>query len=354
MDTGVAQNPIQDMVKYKHQLAARLNPTASTINLLYQRASTHPKRVVYAEGEDEKIVRAASLWCENDYGKAILVGNEEKVASSMAAVGVNHHCNIVVENAAVSRRVDVYIDFLYKKLHRKGFLHRDCVRMVKNDRNIFAACMLACGDADAMVTGVTRSYYHTLDTVLKVIDPKPNHKVFAMSMIIAGGRSLFISDTAVNESPSAEDLVDIAIQTVDKVVHIHHAHEPRVAFLSFSNFGDPDDRDTTKHIREAVKLMDERKVSFKYEGEMSADVALNTEIAKLYPFCRLSGPANVLIMPTLHAANVSTKLLRELGGGNIIGPMLSGLSHPVQIVPMGASVSEIMNLTALAAVDAID
>jgi malate dehydrogenase (oxaloacetate-decarboxylating)(NADP+) len=351
MTTGVAQKPIIDMNAYKRELIARLNPTANSMNLIFERVSGNPRRIIFSEGEEEQIIRAAISWKSNGYGTPILIGRERRIQEVLERMSIAQLDGIEIQNAAVSNRIDAYIDFLYKKLQRKGYLYRDCARLVKNDRNIFAACMLACGDGDAIVTGLTRGYNATLDDIMKVINTKPQHLVFGISMIVAKGHTVFVSDTTVHELPTAEELADIAIQTAEKVAQM--GHKPRVALLSFSNFGNPM-HEKAARIRDAVAILDQRKVNFEYDGEMSADVALNPELMKLYPFCRLSGPANVLIMPALHSANISSKLLQELGGGSVIGPFLTGLEKPVQIIQMGATVSEIINLTALAAIDAID
>jgi malate dehydrogenase (oxaloacetate-decarboxylating)(NADP+) len=349
IESGVAKKPITDFTAYKRELTARLNPTANTMNLIFDRIHGNPKNIVFSEGEEEKVIRAASIWLNQGYGIPKLIGRETQILKKMAEMGVDPK-GIEIHNAAISERNDVYTDFLYSRLQRDGALRRDCVRMVKNDRNIFAACMVQCGDADAMVTGLTRNYYDSLEDVLKVVDNKPGKMVFGLTMMIAKGRTVFISDTTVNELPTPDELADIAIQTAEEARNM--GHEPRLAMLSFSNFGSLM-RERSCEVREAVEILDGMDVDFEYDGEMAADVALNSELMKLYPFCRLSGPANVLIMPALHSANISSKLLQELGGGTVIGPMLIGLEKPVQIVRMGSTVSEILNMTAFAAIDAM-
>lgn len=351
MTSGVARNPIIDMGAYKRELGARLNPTANSMNLLFERVSDNPRKIIFAEGEEEQIIRTAVLWRNNGYGIPVLVGREHRIREAMHRMAIHEIDGIEIQNAAVSTRVDHYVDFLYKRLQRMGYLYRDCVRLVKNDRNIFAACMLACGDGDAVVAGLTRGYSGTLKDMMKVIDARPKHLVFGISLMVANGRTVFIADTTVHQLPSAEELADIAVQTAEKARQM--GHEPRVALLSFSNFGNPM-HEKAERIRQAVTILDKRNVDFEYDGEMSADVALNPELMKLYPFCRLSGPANILIMPALHSANIASKLLQELGGGSLIGPFLTGLSKPVQIIQMGATVSEILNLTALAAIESMD
>ncbi len=348
MESGVAHKPIYDMSEYRRQLSARLNPTANSMNLIYDRLQAKPKRLVLAEGEEEQMIRVARQWKDNGYGQPILVGRDNVIRDAMKRMGVDPE-GIEITNAAISTKVDQYIDYVYKKLQRKGHLYRDCARMVKNERNTFASCMMTHGDADAMLTGITRGYTKSLEEVRNIVSDKKDSVVFGLSVMVANGRTVFISDTTVHELPPAEVLAEIAIASAQKAREM--GHEPRVALLSFSNFGDPM-REKAERIRETVRILDSKKVDFEYDGEMSADVALNADLMKLYyPFCRLSGPANVLVMPALHTANTASKLLQELGGGNLIGPMLIGLDKPVQIVQMGSTVSEIMNIAALAAVD---
>jgi malate dehydrogenase (oxaloacetate-decarboxylating)(NADP+) len=257
---------------------------------------------------------------------------------------------VEIMNARISQpHNERYTDFLYQRLQRKGYLRRDCQRMVNQDRNIYAACMVAVGDADAMVTGVTRSYSVAYDEIRRVIDAQPGRRVFGLSIVLARGRTVFVADTTVHELPTSVEMADIAVQTAEVARRL--GHEPRVAMLSFSNFGNPM-WDTAERIRDAVALLSSRVTDFEYDGEMSADVALNPNLREIYPFSRLSGPANVLIMPALHSANISSKLLQELGRGTVIGPILVGLSKPVQIANMGAGVSELVNLAALAAHEA--
>lgn len=348
MDTGVAQKPIEDMAQYKRELTARLNPTANTMNLLFDQVRNNPKNIIFCEGEEEKTIRAASHWRDQGYGVPKIVGREDRVKDKMKELGVDP-AGIEICNAANSTKVDEYVNFLYSRLQRKGYLKRDCARLVKNDRNIFGSCMLELGDGDAMITGLTRSYYDSLKDVFRVIDSKPGGLAFGLSIMLAKGRTVFIADTTVNELPTAEELADIAIAAAAEARNL--GHEPRVAMVSYSTFGSVR-RKRSEDMKRVVEILDERNVDFEYDGEMAADVALNGELLKLYPFSRLSGPANILIMPALHSANISYKLLQELGGGTTIGPMLVGLERPVQVVRSSASVSEILNVTALAAMQA--
>ncbi len=348
MESGVAQKPIEDMEAYKRQLSARLNPTANTMNLLFDRVRSNPKNIIFSEGEEEKIIRAAAHWRDEGYGTPMLVGREDKVLAQMEALGVDP-AGITISNAANNPRVDEYVEFLYSKLHRKGYLKRDCVRLVKTDRNVFASCMLELGDGDAMITGLTRSYYDTLKDVFHVIGSKKGELAFGLSIMLAKGRTVFIADTTVNELPTSEELADIAEAAAREARNL--GHEPRVAMLSYSTFGSVR-RKRAEDMKEVVDILDARKVDFEYDGEMSPDIALNEELLKLYPFSRLSGPANILIMPALHSANIAYKMLQELGGVTSIGPMLVGLEKPVQVVRSTASVSEILNLAALGAMQA--
>lgn len=350
MRTGVARKPIIDISAYKKELAARRNPTANAMQQIFDRVRANPQRLIFAEGEEEKIIRTAVQWRDNGYGTPILVGRVEKVRELMKKMGVEEK-GIEIANAAVSEHVDAYIDYLYPRLQRAGYLYRDVVRMVKNDRDIFASCMLAIGHGDALITGVTRNYHVSFDNICKVIDTKENEFVFGLSMIVAKGKTLFMSDTTVHELPTAEQLAHITIKTAEKARRMGHV--PRAALLSYSTFGNPM-REKSARIREAVKVLDGMQVDFEYDGEMSADVALNKEMMSLYPFCRLSGPANVLIMPALHTAHVSSTLLQEMSDGVAIGPILCGLSRPAQIAQMSATVSEILNLAAIAAVNAVE
>ena len=350
MDSGVAQKPIVDMDGYGRELNGRLDPTATSLHLVFERALAHPKRIVFAEGEEEKVIRAAAQWRANGYGTPLLVGRPDHIAATMQAIGLGDIAPLEVHNSERSDDTERYVELLYRRRQRHGALRRDCQRWVNQDRNVFAACMVACGDADGMVTGLTRSYWGSLEKVLLVLDPEPGHRLFGLSLLLAQDKTVLIADTAVTETPTPEELADIAVQSAAKARIL--GHEPRVALLSYSTFGYPSAAKTTR-IREAVKLLDERTVDFEYDGEMSADIALDADLQTLFPFCRLSGPANILVMPGLHAANIASKLVQKLGGGTVIGPLLMGLEKPVQIVQLGATVSDVLNLAAFAA-DAAD
>jgi malate dehydrogenase (oxaloacetate-decarboxylating)(NADP+) len=352
MDSGVARRPIQDFGAYRRTLAARLDPAANSMAQIFDVVRNNPQRVIFAEGEEEKIIRAAIHWRDNGYGKPILVGRPERIRETIHHLGIKNADDLEITNAAVAPNLNQYIDALYEKLQRKGFLYRDVARMVKNDRNIFAACMLDAGHGNVMITGLTRNYNRALENICRVIDTKDDAFLFGMSMLVTKGRTVFISDTAVQELPSEKELACIARRTAAKVSQL--GYEPRVALLSYSNFGNPM-KEKSKRIRDAVALLDQDDtIDFEYDGEMSADVALNAELMALYPFCRLSGPANTLIMPALHSAHISANLLEELEVGSVIGPVLIGLEKPVQIIQMNASVSDIINLSAIACIDAIE
>ena len=346
MDSGVARKPIIDMDAYVASLAGRLDPAAGSLQLIFERVRHNPKRVVFAEGEEEKVIRAAIGFRAAGYGTPVLVGRPERIAETIRAQGLHDADGLEIANAATTPHRLHYQDQLYNRLQRKGMLSRDVQRMVNQDRNVFAACMVAAGHADAMVTGVTRSFNICLEDIVKVIDPRPNQTLMGLSILVAGGRTVLIADTNVHELPSAEQLADFAVQSATIARHL--GHEPRVALLSFSNFGNPP-REKAVRIREAVLVLDQRRVDFEYDGEMQSNVALNFGLMKeLYPFTRLNGPANILIMPALHSANIVANLMQEMGGKSF-GPILVGLSKPAQIVRTGATVSEIVAAAAFGA-----
>jgi len=345
MDTGVARKPIVDMDAYRQQLNARRDPVAGTLVQVFARLRRSPKRVVFAEGEEEQVIRAAASFVHQGLGSALLVGREDRVQATARDVGIELE-GIEIINARLSTRNAVYTNYLYERLQRHGYLVRDCQRLVNTDRNYFAACMVALGDADAMVTGVTRNFSVALEDVRRVIDPKPGHRVIGASLVVARGRTVLVADTAVTEMPEAHEIAEIAVEAAGVARRL--GYEPRLALLAFSTFGHPQGERSARVI-EAVKILDHRRVDFEYDGEMAADVALNPELAAPYPFCRLSGPANVLVMPAFHSASISTKMLQELGGATVIGPLLVGLDRPVQIVQLGAKDNQLVNMAALAA-----
>lgn len=346
-ESGVARRPIIDMEAYGQQLSARRDPIASTLQRIYGRVRRSQKRIVFAEGEEEQVMRAAISYVNQGLGTAILVGRDEQLEETATRAGIDlKRPNIEIVNARLSDRGRIYSDFLYSRLQREGFLFRDCQRMVNTDRNIFSACMVALNDADGMVTGITRNYSTVLDDVRKVIDQKKDHQVIGATVAICRGRNLIVADTAITDMPTSEELANIACEAAGFARSM--GYEPRVAMLAYSTFGHPAGERSQK-VREAVELLNSRKVDFEFDGEMAADVALNPEKMSLYPFCRLTGPANVLVMPAFHSASISTMMLQELGGSTIIGPILVGLEKPVQIVRIGARDSDIVNMAAISA-----
>ncbi|MGB0670118.1 MAG: NADP-dependent malic enzyme [Rhodospirillales bacterium] len=346
MDSGVAKSPIIDMDDYKNKLSGRLNPTTARLQNIMEEVRANPRRVVFAEGEEEKSIRAAILFLNSGYGTPILVGREDRILETMKQLGLPKVDGLIITNAKLSDQTKEYMDFMYARLQRKGVLYRDAQRMVNQDRNIFAACMVARGDADAMVTGLTRNYNAALEEIKKVIDLHQGQDCFGMTMVLSRDKTLFVADTAVYVTPTATQLADFATQTASWARRM--GHEPRVAMISFANFGMPD-TEKSAVVREAVQILDNRQVPFNYDGEMRVDVALDAELMSFYPFCRLAGPANVLIMPGMHSSQISMDLVRQLGGGVTIGPMLMGLKMPAQIVPQGATVTDMVNMAALAA-----
>jgi malate dehydrogenase (oxaloacetate-decarboxylating)(NADP+) len=351
MDSGVARKPITDMPAYQRSLRARLDPIAAGLEMIFAEVRANPRRVVFAEGEEEKTIRAALQFAGSGYGMPVLIGREERIKSTMTMMGLAAGDILEIHNARLSQHNKRYTDFLYAQRQRDGMLYRDCQRQVNQDRNVFAACMVACGDADAMVSGVTRNSFDVLDEVSRVIEVKDDSVMFGLTILLGRERPLLLADTLVHETPSPAQLADIATQAAAKAREFGLA--PRVALLSYANFGNPTGPDCER-VRKAVGLLDQRHPDFEYDGEMSPDVALDSRLMRqLYPFCRLSDPANILIMPGLSSANITAKLLPHLGGGTVVGPLLMGLERPVQIVNIGATVSDLVTLAALAAHDAI-
>ncbi len=349
--TGVARKQIGDLEAYSQTLAARTDPNAAFLQKRHAhlRNLEEPKRIVFAEGEEEAVIRAAYAFQQEGLGKAILIGREERVHEMLRGIGLPSDSEFEIHNAKLSEHNPTYTDFLYERLQREGYLYRDVQRLVNNDRNVFGACMLAHGHGDGMVTGVTRNYDVALNNVRLVLDPKPGERLVGMSIILAKGRTLYVADTNIAILPSAEDLADIATQVAHAVRHL--GAEPRVAFVSYSNFGNPDSTHA-RRVGGAVAVLDGRDdVDFEYEGEMTPRMALNEEFRKVYPFSRLTSDANILVTPGLHSASISTKLMGEVGGASVLGPVLLGLEKPVQIAQVGARVSDIVTLAAMAAYD---
>ena len=351
--SGVARVKELNIKKYRAELASRLNPTSNYMHFVFDKISHAPlQRVIFAEGEEEEVIKAAMMMRDEHYGLPIIVGRHSKIDPIVEALGEGYSLeNVTVMNAAINKNVSKYIDYLYNKLQRKGYLYRDCARLVKSDRNIFAACMIACGDADAMVTGLTKSYYDSIDDISKVIVPKKDKRIMGYSIMLSKEHNIIFADNTVCELPQTQDLVEITLQTAEIAKSM--GYKPRIAIVSFSNFGNPL-REKSLRVRDAITILDKMNLDFEYDGEMSAEVALNTNLQKLYPFCRLKGAANVLIMPGLHSASISTQLLEELAGEVFIGPILNGFEYPVQIIPMGSSATDILEVAAFAVMDSIN
>ncbi|MEP2236554.1 MAG: NADP-dependent malic enzyme [Alteripontixanthobacter sp.] len=346
MDSGVAQKHIEDFDAYRHHLKGRLNPTTSVLTNVYAEVRNNPKRMVFAEAEEDVVLRAAIQYRDFGYGTPVLVGRTKAVANKMHQLGVDNPADFEIQNSADSEHVPAMVDFLYKRLQRRGYTERDVRRMVNQERNVFAALLVALGHGDAMITGLTRTFSQTAREVNMVLDAKPGARPFGIHMMIGKNHTTFLADTTINERPSAEDLAHIARETAE--VARRMGHEPRVAFLSYSTFGNPSGR-WLENIRGAVAILDKEQPDFEYEGEMAPDAALNPAVMKLYPFSRLSGLANVLVMPGLQSANISAKLLRELAGEPTIGPMMIGMEKPVQVAPMTATTPDLLTLSVLAA-----
>ena len=346
MDSGVARKPIVDFHAYKQQLSARRDPIAGALQGIFDRVRRNPKRVVFAEGEEEQVIRAAVSFVNQGLGRAMLIGREDLIEATAKANGLDLTDNIEIHNARTSARNADYAQFLYERLQRKGFLFRDCQRFINQDRNYFAAAMVARGDADAMVTGVTRNFSIALEEVRRVIDPKPGHRVMGVSLILSRGKPVLLADTAITELPNAEEIAEITKGAAGVARRL--GFEPNVALLSFATFGQPPG-ERSERVKEAVRILDREHLDFTYDGEVAADIALNPELRGPYPFCRLKGPANVLVMPAFHAASISSKMLQELGGATVVGPLIVGLDRAVQIIQLGAKDSEIVNMAALAA-----
>ena len=351
MDSGVARRKIPDMAEYRRALAGRLDPTNHWLQSLFEQVKANPQRIVFAEGEEERTIRAAVVFRDNGYGTPILIGRENLVRETMAGLGITDTAGLEIHNARLSTRNKPYTDHVYKRLQRDGYLRRDVQRMVNQGRNVFGASMVAMGDAAGMVTGITRRFPECYGDITNVIDVEPGKVPIGYSIVVARHGTVFLADTSINETPSPEQLATIAKQMVRNARTM--GHEPRVAFLSFSNFGSRE-IDRIERIRKAIRLLDAEKVDFEYDGEMQADMALDYELLReTYPFVRLTGPANVLIMPGLHSAHISSRLMQRLGGVTVIGPVIDGLQKPMQIVQMGATVSDLVNHAALAAYGAL-
>ncbi|GGE01751.1 malic enzyme [Tsuneonella deserti] len=346
MDTGVAKAPIEDFAAYRLGLKSRLNPTTAVLTRVYEDAKASPKRVVFAEAEEDVVLRAAIQFRDFGYGTPILVGRTKAVVDKLHMLGASDPGGFEIQNSADSALVPQMVDYLYQRLQRRGRTERDVRRLVNQERNVFAALLVALGHGDAMISGITRTFAQSMREVSLVLDAKKGAVPFGVHLMIGKNSTVFLADTTINERPSAEQLAHIARETA--AVARRLGHEPRVAFLSYSTFGNPPGQ-WLGNIRDAVAILDAEKPNFEYEGELAPDAALNPKVMELYPFSRLSAPANVLIMPGLQSANLSAKLLRELAGETMIGPMMVGMEKPVQIAPMTALAPDILTLAVLAA-----
>ena len=350
MDSGVAKKTL-DIAEYKRSLSGRLDPTSHWLQSLFEQVKANPQRIVFAEGEEERTIRAAVVYRDNGYGTPILIGREEQVRETMKSLGIANTEGMEIHNARLSTKNAPYTDMVYKRLQRDGYLRRDVQRMVNQGRNVFGACMVAAGDADGMVTGITRRFPECYTDVKRVINVDTNKVAMGYSIVVARHGTVFLADTAINETPTPEQLATIAKQMAKNARTM--GHEPRIAFTSFSNFGSRE-IERIDRIRKAIRILDAEEVDFEYDGEMQADMALDFNLLKsTYPFTRLTGSANILIMPGLHSAHISSRLMQSLGGVTVIGPVIDGLSKPVQIVQMGATVSDLVNHAALAAYGAL-
>jgi len=346
MKSGVARIKIENMEKYKEELAARLDPSMNIMQSINAQIKKSQKRVVFAEGEDPNILKAAIAFKKSKLGIPILIGKEEKVKEQLRNIGLDENFNIEIISSKNAEKRKKYTEHLYEKRQRSGMLERDCDHLVRNDRVTWGSCMVSCGDADAMVTGVTRHHAATMEKLTKVVNSRPGEIIFGLNMMVSKGRTVFVADTNVHDNPTAEQLVQIAISST-RVARLF-GFDPKVAFLSHSTFGKPA-TERTKHVSEAIELMKTKKIDFDYDGEMQPDVALNPEYKESYPFSKIVGNANILIMPALHSASISVKLMKTFGGAKLIGPLLVGLGLPIEIAPLRSSPSDILNLASIAA-----
>jgi len=350
MDSGVAKKPIQDFEVYKDQLKQRLDPSVTIMQGINSHIKKNQKKIVFADGEDENTLKAAIAFKNSKLGIPILIGKKTKIKERIREIGYNEDFDIEIINSEDAAKREKYVNFLFKKMQREqGLLERDCDRLVRNDRVIWASCMVACGDADGAITGNTRRFGASLDKITQVVNVRPGEIMFGLNMVVAKGKTIFVGDTSVNEYPSSEELAEIAISAA-RVVKLF-GFVPKVAFVSHSTFGQPL-TSRTKHIKKAVEILKNKNVDFDFDGDMQPDVALNAEYKELYPFSSIVGNANILIMPGQHSAAISYKMMKSLGNTKVIGPLLIGLGQPIEIAPLRSSTSEIINLASVAAYSA--
>ena len=348
--TGVARKKIENFDLYQEQLKQRLDPTVTIMQGINGYIKKNQKKIVFADGEDENTLKAAIAFKNSKLGTPILVGKEEKIKEQIKKIGYNENFDIEIINSKDKKKREKYVKFLFQKLQREqGLLEWDCDRLVRNDRVIWASCMVACGDADGAVTGNTRRFGASLKKITQVVNARPGEIMFGLNMVVYKGKTIFVGDTSVHEYPSSEQLSEIAISSA-RVIRLF-GFDPKVAFVSHSTFGQPL-TSRTKHIKEAVEILKKKKVDFEFDGDMQPDVALNEEYKKLYPFSKIVGNANILIMPGQHSAAISYKMMKTFGDAKVIGPLLIGLGLPIEIAPLRSSTSEIINLASVAAYSA--
>ena len=346
MKSGVARKQINNFEVYKDQLINRLDPSMSLMQGINAKIKKNQKKVIFAEGEDRNMLKAAIEFGKNKLGIPILIGAEKRIREQLKEIGLDENYKIEIINSTDQEKREKYVKYLYEKLQRDGQLKRDVDRLVRNDRIAWGASMIACKDADAMVTGNIRHYAASIEKLKKVVDPRPGEEIFGMTMMVSKGKTIFVADTNVKDFPSAERLANVSISCV-RVARLF-GFDPKVAFLSHSTFGKPVSKNT-KHVRDAIDLLKKQKVDFEFDGEMQPDVALNPIYQEVYPFSKIVGNANILMMPALHSAAISTKLMKSFGGAKLIGPLLIGLGLPIEVAPLRSSTSDILNLASIAA-----
>ena len=350
MKTGVARKKIENFDLYQEQLKQRLDPTVTIMQGINGYIKKNQKKIVFADGEDENTLKAAIAFKNSMLGTPILIGKEEKVKEQIKKIGYNENFDIEIVNSRDSIKREKYVKYLFEKLQRdQGLLEWDCDRLVRNDRVIWASCMVACGDADGAVTGNTRRFGASLEKIKQVVKARTGEIMFGLNLVVYKGKTIFVGDTSVHEYPTSEQMAEMAISAA-RVVRLF-GFDPKVAFVSHSTFGQPL-TSRTKHIKKAVEILKDKNVNFEFDGDMQPDVALNEEYKSLYPFSKIVGNANILIMPGQHSAAISYKMMKTLGDTKVIGPLLIGLGLPIEIAPLRSSTSEILNLASIAAYSA--
>ena len=350
IETGVARKKIDNFEIYQEQLKQRLDPTVTIMQGINSYIKKNQKKIVFADGEDENTLKAAIAFKNSKLGTPILIGKEEKIKEQIKKIGYNDNFDIEITNSKDTDKREKYVKYLFEKLQREqGLLEWDCDRLIRNDRVVWASCMVACGDADGAVTGNTRRFGASLDKIKQVVDARQGEIMFGLNLVVHKGKTIFVGDTSVHEYPTSEQMADIA-ESAARVVRLF-GFDPKVAFVSHSTFGQPS-TSRTKHIKNAVEILKDRNADFEFDGDMQPDVALDEEYKSLYPFSKIVGNANILIMPGQHSAAISYKMMKTLGETKVIGPLLIGLGLPIEIAPLRSSTSEIINLASIAAYSA--